>query len=34
MASDVRRIAVVGGSLFAVLIGLWLVIEVFGIVKI
>ena len=34
VASDVRRIAVVGGSLFAVLIGLWLVIEVFGIVKI
>ena len=34
VASDVRRIAVVGGSLFAVLIALWLLIEVLGIIKI
>lgn len=34
VASDVRRIALVGGSLFAVLIALWLLIEVLGIVKI
>ena len=34
MASDVRRIVVVGGSLFAVLMGLWLVIEVLGIIRI
>ena len=34
VASDVRRIAIVGGSLFAVLIALWLLIEVLGIVKI
>lgn len=33
VASDVRRIAIVGGSLFAVLIALWLLIEVLGIVK-
>ena len=34
VASDIRRIAIVGGSLFAVLIALWLLIEVLGIVKI
>lgn len=34
VASDVRRIALVGGSLFAVLIALWLLIEVLGVIKI
>jgi hypothetical protein len=30
VARDVRRIAIVGGSLFAVLIGLWVVSQVIG----
>jgi len=32
VASDVRRIALIGGSLFAVLIALWLLIEVLGVI--
>ena len=31
VARDVRRIAIIGGSLLAVLIGLWLVTHVTGI---
>jgi hypothetical protein len=32
VAADVRRIAVVGGSLFAVLIALFILIEVLGVI--
>ncbi len=32
VAHDVRRIAVIGGSLFAVLIALFLLIEVLGVI--
>jgi hypothetical protein len=34
VAADVRRIAIVGGSLFAVLIALFVLIEVVGVIKI
>jgi hypothetical protein len=34
VAADVRRIAIVGGSLFAVLIALFVLIEVLGVIKI
>ena len=34
VAADVRRIAVVGGSLFAVLIAVFVLIEVVGVIKI
>ena len=34
VAADVRRIAVVGGSLFAILIALFILIEVVGVIKI
>ncbi len=34
VAADVRRIAIVGGGLFAILIALFLLIEVFGIIHI
>ena len=32
VASDVRRIAIVGGSMFAVLIALFVLIEVLGVI--
>ncbi len=34
VAADVRRIAIVGGGLFAILIALFLLIEVFGVIHI
>jgi hypothetical protein len=34
VAADVRRIAVVGGSLFAILLALFILIEVVGVIKI
>jgi hypothetical protein len=34
VASDVRRIAIVGGSMFAVLIALFILIEVLGVIHI